>query len=183
MCNGPSGASIREPHVHTCNAQIIIIWRHVYIILCMWGVRVANLSLGMRNVHVAQTLQHQPWHPSWLCLIAYSLYLWLCILFNLVMDPLLSKLSQKQLGLRVNGLFLSAHTDDIRDAKEQVTTVDSFSKSTSLDVCPEKCVLLHPSHQSTSTSIIFRLRNMPPSGEVSAWVSGGAPFPRAKTLS
>ena len=83
-------------------------------------------------------------------------------LFILVTDPLLCKLRQKQLGLSVNGLFLGAfaHADDIRssaanlmDAKEQITTVDSFTKSRGLHLCPEKCALLHLSHQFTSPSI------------------------------
>ena len=59
----------------------------------------------------------------------------------------------------VNGLFLGAfaHSDDIclsatihnlMDAKEQVTTIDSYTKSRGLNPCPEKCVLflLHASN-------------------------------------
>ena len=103
-----------------------------------------------------ETLQHQLRHPLRFCPIAYSLQLGKC------MDPLLCKLKQKQLGLSVNGLFLGpfAHADDIwssaanlKDAKEQITTVDSFTKSRGLHLCPEKCALLHSSHQFISPSI------------------------------
>ena len=56
-------------------------------------------------------------------------------IFNLVVDPLLSTLRQRGLGLSVNGLFLEAfaHADDIRtsaanteDTTEQVLTVEFF---------------------------------------------------------
>ena len=55
------------------------------------------------------------------------------LLFNLVIDLLLSNLKQRNLGLSVNGLFLGgfAHADDIRssaanieDSAEQVAIVD-----------------------------------------------------------
>ena len=72
-------------------------------------------------------------------------------LFNLVLDPLLSTLKQRNLGLSINGLYLGsfAHADDIRtssanleDALEQVMAVDNFTKSRSLRLCPEKCALI-----------------------------------------
>ena len=72
-------------------------------------------------------------------------------LFNLVMDPLLTTLKSRGLGLSVNGLFLGAfaHADDIRtsatnfeDVAERAAIVDSFTKSRGLCLCPEKCTLL-----------------------------------------
>ena len=72
-------------------------------------------------------------------------------LFNLVMDPLLSTLRQRRLGLSVNGLYLGAfaHADDIRtsatnieDATEQASAVDFFTKSRGLSLCLEKCAVI-----------------------------------------
>ena len=79
-------------------------------------------------------------------------------LFNLVLDPLLSALKQRNLGLSINGLYLGAfsHADDIRtnatnfeDVREQVSAVDTFTKSRSLKLCPEKCAILSSGHAST----------------------------------
>ena len=59
-------------------------------------------------------------------------------LFNLVLDPLLSALRQRNLSLSINGLYLGAfsHTDDIctcatniEDVCKQVSIVDTFTKS------------------------------------------------------
>ena len=72
-------------------------------------------------------------------------------LFNLVLDPLLSALRQRNLSLSINGLYLGAfsHTDDIctcatniEDVCKQVSIVDTFTKSRGLKLCPEKCALL-----------------------------------------
>ena len=77
-------------------------------------------------------------------------------LFNLVMDPLLSKLRARCLGLSINGLFLGAfaYADDIRttasnlaDATEQVLTVHSFTESRGLHLCPEKCAIFPSNKQ------------------------------------
>jgi hypothetical protein len=55
-------------------------------------------------------------------------------LFNLVMDPLLSALKQRNLSVSINSLYLGAfaHADNIRtsatnleDVSEQVSTVDT----------------------------------------------------------
>ena len=71
------------------------------------------------------------------------------VLFNLVMDPLLSEMKSRKLGLSVNGLYLGAfaHADDIRtastngytDASDQVKTVDLFAKKNGLQLSLEKC--------------------------------------------
>ena len=69
-------------------------------------------------------------------------------LFNLVMDPLLTDLKSKDLGLSIHGLFLGAfaHADDIRttttnrdDTAEQVKTVASFADRNGLKLSTEKC--------------------------------------------
>ena len=82
-------------------------------------------------------------------------------LFNLVMDPLLTTLKSRGLGLSINGLFLGAfaHADDIRtsatnfeDVAEQAAIVDSFTKSRGLCLCPEKCALLTSSRKPASAS-------------------------------
>ena len=79
-------------------------------------------------------------------------------LFNLVLDSLLSALKERNLGLSINGLYLGAfaHADDIRtkdtnfeDVREQVSTVDTFTKYRGLKLCPEKCALLSSCHAST----------------------------------
>ena len=68
-------------------------------------------------------------------------------LFNLVMDPLLTDLKSKDLGLSIHGLFLDAfaHADDIRttttnpdDTAEQVKTVASFADRNGLKLSTEK---------------------------------------------
>ena len=70
------------------------------------------------------------------------------VLFNMVMDPLLSEMKSRKLGLSVNGLYLGAfaHADDIRtastnatDASVQVKTVDLFAKKNALQLSLEKC--------------------------------------------
>ena len=72
-------------------------------------------------------------------------------LFNLVLDPLLSRLKSLQLGLNLNGLFLGAfaHADNFRahstslsDAKSQVSAVQSYTCSKGLKLCPEKCAVV-----------------------------------------
>ena len=79
-------------------------------------------------------------------------------LFNLVLDPLLSALKQRNLGLSINGLYLGvfSYADDIRtnatnfeDVTEQISTVDTVTKSRGLKLCPEKCALLSSGHAST----------------------------------
>ena len=73
------------------------------------------------------------------------------MLFNLVMDPLLSELRTRCLGISINGLFLGAfgHADDLRtmasnieDATHQASFINSFTRSRGLHLCPEKCALL-----------------------------------------
>ena len=80
-------------------------------------------------------------------------------LFNLVLDPLLSALKERNLGLSINGLYLGAfaHANDIRtcatnmeDATEQVSTVDTFTQSRGLKLCLEKCALLSSGHTPTN---------------------------------
>ena len=77
-------------------------------------------------------------------------------LFNLVLDPLLSALKERNLGLSINGLYLGAfaHANDIRtcatnieDAAEQVSTMDTFTQSR---LCLEKCALLSSGHTPTN---------------------------------
>ena len=62
------------------------------------------------------------------------------MLFNLVMDPLLSELRSGALGISINGLFLGAfaHADDFgtmasntEDATDQASFVKSFTRSMS----------------------------------------------------
>ena len=76
------------------------------------------------------------------------------LLFNLVMDPLLTDLRSRSLGISINGLFLGAfaHADDLRtmapnveDTTDQASTVYSFAQSKGLHLCPEKCSLLSSS--------------------------------------
>ena len=64
------------------------------------------------------------------------------------MDPLLTDLKSKDLGLSIHGLFLGAfaHADDIRttttnpdDTAEQVKTVASFADRNGLKLSTEKC--------------------------------------------
>ena len=84
------------------------------------------------------------------------------MLFNLVMDPLLTELREKSLGISINGLFLGAfaHADDFRtmasnmeDATEQASVVYSFTKSRGLHLCLEKCALLPSSNRLTPLSL------------------------------
>ena len=86
------------------------------------------------------------------------------MLFNFVIDPLLSNLKQRNLGLSVNGLFLGAfaHADDIRssaanieDSAEQVATVDRFPSSKCLTLAPEKCALLSTNNNIPYTDFSF----------------------------
>ena len=80
-------------------------------------------------------------------------------LFNLVLDPLLSALKERNLGLSINGLYLGAfiHANDIRtcatnieDVAEQVSTMDTFTQSRGLKLCLEKCALLSSGHTPTN---------------------------------
>ena len=83
-------------------------------------------------------------------------------IFNIMMDPLLSTLRQRNLGLSVNGLFLGAfaHADDIRtsaanieDATDQVLTDDSFR---GLRLCP-RSVLYSRQVRNKSLHPVFQL--------------------------
>ena len=75
------------------------------------------------------------------------------MLFNLVMDPLLSEMRSKSLGIIINGLFLGAfaHADDLRtmasieDTSKQALFVNYFTRCRGLRLCLEKCTLLPPS--------------------------------------
>ena len=88
------------------------------------------------------------------------------LLYNLVIDPLLSNLKERNLGLSVNGLFLGAfaHADDIRssaanfeDSAEQVATIDRFTSSKCLKLAPEKCALLSTNNNIPSTDFSIRI--------------------------
>ena len=83
-------------------------------------------------------------------------------LFNLVLDPLLSALKERNLGLNINGLYLRAfaHAYDIHtcatnmeDAAEQVSTVDTFTQSRGLKLFLEKCALLSSGHTPTNITV------------------------------
>lgn len=71
-------------------------------------------------------------------------------LFNIVMEPLLSNLKDRSLGLSINGLFIGAlaHTDHIRtlasnsEDSNQMIVVHSFSDCKDLKFITEKCVLV-----------------------------------------
>ena len=72
------------------------------------------------------------------------------MLFNLVMDPLLSELRTRCLGISINDLFLGVfgHADDLRtmasnieDTTHQASFINSFTRS-QLHLCPEKCAFL-----------------------------------------
>ena len=84
------------------------------------------------------------------------------MLFNLVMDPLLSEMRSKSLGISINGLFLGAfaHADDlqtmasnIEDTSKQALFVNSFTRSRGLHLCLEKCALLPPSNNPLTSSL------------------------------
>ena len=84
------------------------------------------------------------------------------MLFNLVMDSLLSEISSRSLGISINGPFLGAfaHADDlqtmvsnIEDTTKQATFVTSFTRSRGLHLCPEKCALLLPGNNSPTSSL------------------------------
>ena len=71
-------------------------------------------------------------------------------LFNLMLDPLLTRLKSMQLGLSINGLFLGtfAHADDLRahsislfDAKTQVS-VSTPTQTLGVSNCVQKNVQL-----------------------------------------
>ena len=88
------------------------------------------------------------------------------LLYNLVIDPLLSNLKERNLGLSVNGLFLGAfaHADDIRssaanfeDSAEQVATIDRFTSSKCLKLAPETCALLSTNNNIPSTNFSIRI--------------------------
>ena len=83
-------------------------------------------------------------------------------LFYLVMDPLLSEMRSKSLGISINGLFLGAfaHADDLRtmasnieDTSKQALFVNSFTRSRGLHLCLEKCALLPPSNNPLTSSL------------------------------
>ena len=84
------------------------------------------------------------------------------MLFNLVMDPLLSTMSSRSLGISINGLFLGAfaHADDLRtmasnieDTTAQATLVNDFTRSRGLRLCPEKCALVTTNTNLQSSSL------------------------------
>ena len=70
------------------------------------------------------------------------------MLFNLVMDPLLSEMRSKSLGISINGLFLGvfAHADDLRtiasnieDTSKQALFVNSYKIQGSPPLSGEMC--------------------------------------------
>ena len=84
------------------------------------------------------------------------------LLFNLVMDPLLTELRSRSLGISINGLFLGAfaHADDLRtmasnveDTTDQASLVYSFTRSRGLHLCLEKCALLPSSKNFPLSSL------------------------------
>ena len=84
------------------------------------------------------------------------------MLFNLVMDPLMSEMSSRSLGISINGLFLGAfaHADDlwtmasnIEDTTKQATFVTSFTRSRGLHLYSEKCALLPPGNNPPISSL------------------------------
>ena len=83
------------------------------------------------------------------------------MLFNLVMDPLLTELRSRSLGISINCLFLGAfaHADDLRTmasnmehASDQASFVHSFTKSRGLHLCLEKCAFLPSSRHFPSVT-------------------------------
>ena len=85
------------------------------------------------------------------------------VLFNLIMDPLLSTLSSRSLGISINGLFLGAfaHADDLRtiasnieDTTDQAMFVNNFVKSRGLRLCPEKCALVTSNKYLTTSCLM-----------------------------
>ena len=93
------------------------------------------------------------------------------VLFNLVMDPLLSEMKLKSLGISINGLFLGAfaHADDlqtmasnIEHTSKQASFVNSFTRSRVLHLCLEKCAFLPPSNNPLTSSLkIFNVTFLP----------------------
>ena len=86
------------------------------------------------------------------------------VLFNLIMDPLLSTLSSRSLGISINGLFLGAfaHADDLRtiasnieDTTDQAMFVNNFVKSRGLQLCPDKCALVTSNKYLTTSCLMF----------------------------
>ena len=78
------------------------------------------------------------------------------------MDPMLSEMRSKSLGISINGLSLGAfaHADDIRtmasnieDTSKQALFVNTFTTSRGLHVCLEKCALLPPSKNPPTSSL------------------------------
>ena len=84
------------------------------------------------------------------------------MLFNLVIDPLLTELRSRSLGISINGLFLGAfaHADDLRTmasnmehASDQASFVHPFTKSRGLHLCLEKCAFLPSRRHFPSSSL------------------------------
>ena len=84
------------------------------------------------------------------------------VLFNLVMDPLLSEMRSKSLGISINSLFLGVftHADDVQtmasnieDTSKQASFVNPFTRSRGLHFCLEKCALLPPSNNPLTSSL------------------------------
>ena len=82
------------------------------------------------------------------------------VLFNLIMDPLLSTLSSRSLGISIFGLFLGvfAHAEtiasNIEDTTDQVMFVNNFVKSRGLRICPEKCTLVTSNKYLTTSCLM-----------------------------
>ena len=84
-------------------------------------------------------------------------------LFLLVMNPLLKKLEENQLGPRVSGLYAGcfAHADDIRTLStsrdtldKQITAVEEFVSSNALSLNPSKCEVVVVSSMKVPASPI-----------------------------
>ena len=78
------------------------------------------------------------------------------------MDPMLSEMRSKSLGISINGLSLGAfaHADDLRtmasnieDTSKQALFVNSFTTSRVFHLCLEKCALLSPSNNPLTSSL------------------------------
>ena len=113
------------------------------------------------------------------------------MLFNLIMDPLLSEMRSKSLGIIINSLFLGAfaHADDlwtmasnIEDTSKQALFVNSFTRSRGLHLCLEKRTLLPPTLQLPVWRLtvwhLFHLKN-----QWSVWACGGTTLPQVMHVS
>ena len=119
------------------------------------------------------------------------------MLFHLAMDPLLSEMRSKSVGISINGLFLGAfaHADDLRtmaskieDTSKQALFVNSFTRSRGLHLWLEKCALLPPSNSPLTSSLkIDNVTSLPLEKSVKClgvwWNNESCMYPRADSES